>query len=143
MSKEVANALSVMCSPDGLCQRRADVNDAEFRAAIRLIAKGHSVGDDDVGQTALVERLDGVSGEDAVGDDGNDFSGSVIFHGLSGLGQSTAGIGHVVNENGNLVRNVSDKDHAADFIGARTLLVNQGEALVDAISDGSRPARRS
>ena len=71
-----------------------------------------------------------------MGDDGDDFGRTVVLDGLRGFGQGAAGVGHVVDEDRDLVRDVSDKDHAADFVGARAFLVDQRKTLVDAVRDG-------
>lgn len=74
--EEVADALAVVGAADGLAKDLADVDDAQLGAALDLVAEGHGVGHDDAGQAAVVERLDGVAAEDAVGDDGDDWDTS-------------------------------------------------------------------
>lgn len=49
---------------------------------------------------------------------------------------SSAGISHVVNQNGNLVLNIANQDHATNDIGARSLLVDQRKPDIQTISDG-------
>lgn len=125
-----------MSPSDSLCQRGAHVYDAQLAAALHLVAEGDRVGDDDLAQAALVEDIDGVAAEDAVGDDGDDLAGAVIFHRLGGLGQRPAGVGHVVDEDGDLVHDVSDEHHAPDDVGSGALLVDESETPVQAVGDG-------
>lgn len=49
---------------------------------------------------------------------------------------SSASISHVVNENGNLVLDITNEDHAADNVGTRSLLVDEGKGRVETVSDG-------
>jgi len=71
-----------------------------------------------------------------VGDDCDDFASTMVHDGLGGFDERTAGIGHVVDENGNFILNVSDEDHAGDFVRAGSLFVDEGETEVKAVSDG-------
>lgn len=124
------DTLSVVCSSDSLCDCGAHVDDAQLVAALHLVAEGDGVGDDDLAQAALVEDVDGVAAQDAVGDDGDDLAGAVVLDGLGGLGQRPAGVRHVVDEDGDLVHDVSDEHHAPDDVGSGALLVDEGEAPV-------------
>lgn len=125
-----------MSSADGFGEGGGDVDDAQLAAAVDLVAEGDGVGDDDLAEAAVVEDGDGVAAEDAVGDDGDDLAGAVVLDRLGGLGEGAAGVGHVVDEDGDLVDDVADEHHAADDVGARALLVDQGEAAVQAVGDG-------
>lgn len=81
-------------------------------------------------QAATVQVLNCLSGEDTVDNNGVDLSGTVLHNGLSGLGESTAGIGHIVDDNGDLVLDISNKNHAGNFVGTGTFLVNKSELQV-------------
>lgn len=48
---------------------------------------------------------------------------------------SSAGVGHVVDENGDLVLDVTDEDHATNDVGSGALLVNQSKGRVEAIGN--------
>lgn len=98
---------------------------------------GNSVGDDKLGQLGLVELFDSVAGEDAVGNDGDGAAGSVFDDDLGGLAESTASIGHVVDDDGDLAANISDQNHARDLVGTSALLVDEGKAEIEAVGDGS------
>jgi hypothetical protein len=52
--------------PDGLGEGAADVDDLQLGAALDLVAEGHGVGDDELGEVALVDGVDGVTAEDGV-----------------------------------------------------------------------------
>jgi hypothetical protein len=57
----VPNALSVVCSPDGLSYCRAHIDNSEFLASIDLVAQWHRIGDDNLAQTTVVQDVDGVT----------------------------------------------------------------------------------
>ena len=75
----IPDALAVVGPPDGLGDGGAHVDDADLLAAVDLVAEGHGVGDDDLGEHAVVEDVDGVAAQDAVRHDGDDFPGAVLF----------------------------------------------------------------
>lgn len=136
MRKQVRNTLSVVRPPDGLGQRPADVDDLELGAPLQLVAQGHRVGDDDLGQHALVDVVDGRAAEDAVGHDGDDLARLVLLDDGRGLGKGAARVGHVVDQDADLVDHVADQHHAADLVGPGALLVDQGEGEVEAVGEG-------
>jgi len=97
---------------------------------------GNSVGDDELGQLGLVELFDSIARQNAVGDDGDGAAGSVLDDDLGGLAESTASIGHVVDDNGDLAANITDQNHTRDFVGTSAFFVDKGETEVEAVGDG-------
>lgn len=81
-------------------------------------------------QAAAVQVLDCLSGEDTVDNDGVDLGCAVLHNGFGGLGESTTGVGHIVDDNRDLVLDVSNKNHAGNFVGTGTFLVNKSELQV-------------
>ena len=69
-------------------------------------------------------------------DDSNDLASFVCHDGFRGFDERAAGVGHVVYEDGDFVLYVADEDHAGDFVGARALFVDEGEAEVEAVGNG-------
>ena len=49
--------------------------------------------------------------------------------------EGLTGIGHVVDEDGNLILHVSNQHHAAHDIRSRPLLVDKGECCLEAVGD--------
>lgn len=138
MRKQVTNALAIVCPPDRLRERAADVHDLELGAPLQLVAQRHSISDDNLRQHAFVDVVDGGSAQDAVRDDGYDLARAVILdHGRS-LCESPAGVRHVVHQDAHLVDDVSDQDHAPDLVGPRPLLVDQREGQVQPIGERGR-----
>jgi hypothetical protein len=72
-----------------------------------------------------------------MGDNGDHFAGFVRHDRFGGFDERAAGVGHVVDEDGDFILDVADKDHAGDFVGAGALFVNESESEVEAVGDGS------
>lgn len=142
MREEEANGLSVMSTTASLGQRGADINRLDLIASFLFLGVGNSVGHNQTVQTATVKVLDSLAGENTVDDNGVDFLGTVLEDSVGGLDEGATGIGHVVDDDGDLVLDVTDKDHAGDLVGAGTLLVDEGELQVEAVSNGSRTKER-
>lgn len=66
MGEEVGDGFAVVSPADGFGESAADVDDRDLGAAFRLVAEGHGVGDDDAGEGAVVDGVDGLAAEDAV-----------------------------------------------------------------------------
>lgn len=137
MREEEANGLSVVSTTASLGQRGADINGLDFVASLLLLGVRDSVGHNKAVQTATVQVLDGLAREDTVDDNGVDFLGTVLKDGVGSLDEGATGIGHVVDDDGDLVLDVTDKNHAGDLVGPGTLLVNQGELQIETVSNGS------
>jgi len=133
-----------MRASDGLSQRRANIDSLQLRALILLALHGYRIRRHDSRQLALIDRLDGIAGQDAVGDQGNDLLRAVRHDRLGGLGQRTARVGHVVDEDGSLAGHVAHEDHATDLVRSRSLLVNEREPQIQSVSNrrGSLRAAR-
>lgn len=86
---------------------------------------------------AVVDLVDRIAAEDTVGHDGNGGSCAVLDDHVGGFAEGSAGVGHVVNDNSGTALDVSDEDHAADFVGTSTLFVDERELDVEAVGDGS------
>lgn len=131
--EQETDTLTVVRSTNGLCNGRRDVDDLELLTLLLLLVQGHGIRDHDPGQDAVVEDVDGVTAEDAVGDDSDDFFGSVVREDLRSLGERPAGVCHIVYQDSDLVSHISDQHHAANDVGTRALLVDEGKASVEAI----------
>lgn len=110
--------------------RGANVDGLDTAALSLLPLVGDSVGDNELLELRVVEGLDGVAAEDAVGDNGDGGFGAVGHDDVGGLAQGAACVGHVVYNDGNLVRDIAYEDHAGDFVRAGALLVDEGESEV-------------
>lgn len=132
-----------MSTAASLGQRGADINGLNLIASLLLLRVGDSVGHNQAVQTTTVQVLDGLAGENAVDDDGVHFLGTVLEDSVGGLDEGTTGISHVVDDDGDLVLDVTDKDHTGDLVGTGTLLVDQGELQVETVSNGSRTKEKN
>jgi hypothetical protein len=68
-------------------------------------------------------------------DDRHYLAGFVRHYRFGSFDERAARIGHVVDEDGDLVFDVADEHHAGDFVRARTLFVDEGKAEVEAIGN--------
>lgn len=134
--EQEANRLSVVCPAASFGECRADVNCCDPVADLFLVLVRHGVRNDDTAEAAVVDVLDGVTRKDTVDDNSVDFLSTVLHDGVGGLDKSSASIGHVVDDDGNLVLDVTNKDHSGNFVGTRALLVDQGELRIQSVSDG-------
>ena len=94
------------------------------------------VRDNELLQVASVELFNRVSRQNTVSDDGNGFPSTMLHDYISGLHQSTARVGHVVDDDSDAVFHVTDQDHARNLVRAGSFFVDEGEAEVEAVSDG-------
>lgn len=112
MRKEEADRLAVVSATASLGKSRADVDGLDLIAELLLLGVGHGVGNDQPAEAAAVQVLNGLARQNAMHDNGVDFPGAVLHDGVGGLDECTAGVGHVVDDNSDLVLNVADEDHA-------------------------------
>lgn len=68
-------------------------------------------------------------------DNGVNFPSAVLHHCVGRFDKGSAGISHVINDNGNLVLDVANKHHSGNFVRARTFLVDQGELRIQPVSE--------
>jgi len=93
-------------------------------------------------ETAAIQVLDGLSGENTVHNDGVNLECTVLHNSVGGLGESAAGVGHIVDDDGNLVLDITDKNHAGDLVGAGTFLVNESELQIQTIGNSSSTSEK-
>jgi len=72
-----------------------------------------------------------------VGHNRNGSSCAVLDDHVSRFAESSASVCHVVDDDGGAALDVTDEDHAADFVRASTLFVDERELDVEAVGDGS------
>lgn len=136
MREQEANRLAIMRTSTSLRQRRTDINRLDLIAGLFLILMRDGIRRDESAESAAVEVLDGFPRENAVDDDGVDLAGAVLHDGVGGFDEGAAGVGHVVDDDGDLVLDVADEDHAGDFVGTSAFFVDEGELQVEAVCDG-------
>lgn len=59
--KKIADTLAIVCPSDRLSNCAADVDDLDLGTPLLLVAERHCVGDHDLRQAALVDRVDGTA----------------------------------------------------------------------------------
>lgn len=135
VGEQKADRLSVVCPANGLSQGWRDIDSLKLWALLLLALHWDSVGSNDSAELRVVDDLTGLAGEDAMGDQSNNLLCAVVLDGLGGLGQGTAGIGHIVNEDGGLALDISNENHAGDLVWTSTLLVDKCELKVESVGD--------
>lgn len=126
-----------MRPPTRLRQRSANIDGLQLPTAMRLLAfMGNSIRNHNRRQLALFDNFARLARKDSMRDDGDDLLRSVLLESLSGFSQGSAGIRHVVDENGDLVGNVADEGHTGDFVGADALLVDERKVKIKAVGEG-------
>ena len=86
-------------------------------------------------QLTAIDGLAGLAAENAVGDNGHNLTGTIVYQNTRSLDECSASVSHVVDEDGDLVLDVSDEDHAGDFVGAGAFLVDEGKVEVETVGD--------
>ena len=127
-----------MCAAAGLAQCRADVDGLDLITLLLLLGMGNGVGHDQSAQAAAVEVINCLAGQDAVHHNGIDLLGTVLHDGVGSLDEGAAGIGHIIDDNGNLVLDVANEDHAGDLVRTRTFLVDEGKLQIEAVGNTRR-----
>lgn len=59
------------------------------------------------------------------------------------MADGAAGVGHVVDQDGHAVLDVTDQHHAVHFVGLLPLLVDEGEVHVEPVRDGRHAGQRT
>lgn len=116
---------------------RRDIDRHDPVTKLLLLLVRNCVGADHLLKLAVVDLVDRIAGEDTVGHDGNGSNCAILDDHVGRFAEGSAGVCHVVNNDGCAALDVSDKDHAADFVGASTLFVDERELDVEAVGDGS------
>jgi hypothetical protein len=98
---------------------------------------GNCVGADHLLQLAVVDLVDRVAAEDTVGDDGDGGGCAVLDDHVGCFAEGSASVGHVVDDDSCTTLDISDQNHATNFVWAGALLVNQRELNVKAVGDRS------
>ena len=69
------------------------------------------------------------------------FGVALVDQSVGGFDQGTAGVGHVVDEDGGFGGDGADENHAADLVGAGAFFVDQREVEVEAVGNGGGSIR--
>jgi hypothetical protein len=118
-----------------------DVDRHDPITQLLLLLVGDCVGADHLLQLAVVDLVDRVAAEDSVGDNGDGSCCAVLDHYVGGFAERATCVGHVVDDDSGATLDISDQNHATNFVGAGALLVNQRELNVKAVGDRSSSMR--
>ena len=135
MRKQKAHALPIMRSPNRLGKCRTNIHNPQSRTRLNLLPKRNRIGNHDPAQLTPVQCLNRIPAQNSMSDDSNDFPSSMVHDCFGGFDKRAACVSHVVYENCDFVLDVSDEDHAGDFVRAGAFFVDEGEAEVEAVGD--------
>ena len=111
--EEHADGFTVVDTPDGLREDGANIQNIQLRPQASLVfVLRHRVGYNHLVQGRGLDTVDGVPAEDAVGQEGVDLGSTLFLQELGGACDGVARICDVVEQNADLVRNVSYEHHA-------------------------------
>lgn len=102
LTKEQTNALSIMCSPDALCDGRADVDCNELLNCLLVLVLRDSIRHYQLLDWQLVDEAEVRGGEQAMRDQRMHGLGAFFVQSAGGHGEGLAGINHVVDEDRDL-----------------------------------------
>ena len=102
-----------------------------------LLLVGDCVGADHLLKLAVVDLVDRVAAEDTVGHNRDGSSCAVLDNHIGSFAESSAGVCHVVDDDSCATLDITNENHAADFVRTSALLVNERELDVKAVGDGS------
>jgi len=105
----------------------------------------HRVGHDDLVQSTVVDTINGISTQNAVGDECNHLCSTLLLQELRRASDGVRCIGQIVNEDSRALGHVSDQHHCsvlavADLCGA-ALLVDESKGHAECVGDGGRSLR--
>lgn len=146
-----------MYPSDTLSQDTADIYRVNLATELSLLRVRYGICDHDLFELRIVDLLDRRAGKDTVSHltglaslygvgfaricayDGINFEGTVVLERLGGQDERAASVCHVVHKHTDLALHISNQDHAADFVGLLTLLVDQGEIQVEPVRNRCGP----
>jgi hypothetical protein len=135
MFEQERDALSIVGPSTCFCQGGADVDSLDPTAQFLFLGMWNRVGNHELLEMALIEFLTGRTTQYAVSYYCDGLFGTVLDHHLGCLDQSTAGIGHIVDDDGDSILHISYKDHARHFIWPSSFLMDQSKTKVKTIGD--------
>lgn len=109
-----------------LSENVADLQDLELGAAAQVLTLVHTVGHHHLVEGAGVDALNGVTAQDAVGDESIHLGGTLLLEELGRPGNGVGGIRQIVNKNCGPVADIADQHHSGilavgNFRGAALL----------------------
>jgi hypothetical protein len=107
----------------------ADFQDLQLRAATKVINLVDTVGHNHLVKGASIDALDGVTTENAVGNQGINLRCALLLEQFGGASDRIRGISQIVNQNGYPIANITDQHHggilAVCDLGGAALLQNR------------------
>lgn len=138
--KQHADTLAIVYPADGLGKDGSDVEDFHLGAACQMLLLGDTVADNNLINARVLDSGNGISRHDGVGDDGVDLLCSVLLKDLGGLGNGERGVGNIVDQDADLVLDISNQHHVGlvRSLDLTTLFVNQSKLHAQLVGNDGR-----
>jgi len=110
--KEPADRFTMVNTANGLCKDGRDVQHLQLGAETAMLFLRDRIGDDDPVNSRGIEARNGITAEDAVGEESVDLESAFALKQLGGPGDGVGRVAKVVDKDADAVGNVADEHHA-------------------------------
>lgn len=110
--EKYTDGLAVVDSANGLGEDGGDVEHLQLGARAAVFLLGNRVCYNHLVNGRGIDSRDGISTEDAVGDEGIDLGGALALEQLRGARNGVACVDNIVDQNANAVCDITDEHHA-------------------------------
>ncbi|GMR41166.1 hypothetical protein PMAYCL1PPCAC_11361, partial [Pristionchus mayeri] len=133
--EEVGDRLAVVRATNGLGENHRNIDALDLGALLHVLLLRDRVRHDDGLEGRLVQTLQSRTTANTVDAEGVHLLGSSLDQLIGSEADGAAGVGHVIDQDGDLALDVSDERHLLDLVGTLALLVDEGEVDVETVGD--------
>lgn len=126
-----------MDAADGLSKDWRDIKHFQLRAQTTMLLLRDRVGHNDLVNGGGIDAGNGISTEDAVGDEGVNSSGTLSLQQLGSASDCVGRIGKIVDQDTDPIGNVANKHHA----GVAVVCKLDGTTFLEGVKNESRTRR--
>ncbi|GMT08247.1 hypothetical protein PENTCL1PPCAC_30422, partial [Pristionchus entomophagus] len=141
--EEVGHRLAVVRATNGLGENHRNIDALDLGALLHVVLLRDRVRHHDRLEGRVVQAGEGGATEDAVDAERVHLLCARLDQLVGGEADGATGVGHVIDQDGDLQMDVSDERHLLDLVGALALLVDEGEVDVEAVGDRRHSLRSS
>ncbi len=105
-------------------------------AAASVVRLRQGVRNDELLEARFGDTIERGPGEDSVRDNRQDAFGAVLDKLGCGEVESSAGVSHVVDEDGDFAFDVADEHHARDLVGTLAFFVEERKVELESVGEG-------
>lgn len=119
--KQDTDRFTMVNTSDGLGKHSSNIQNLKLVTLLLVNVLSNAVGDDHVIKSTSIDSVDSVTAQDTMTDESIDLLGTFTLEELCGARDSVRGVGKIVDEDGCLADNVTNKDHRRVFTGLDNL----------------------